>query len=74
MPKHSWTETFYYLTLIAILNCGIDILSVSDPDLEIRAGWGGGGCPDPEIGGAVSQFGLKGGLGPSTGSATASIL
>ena len=55
MPKHSWTETFYYLTFISILNCGIDILSVSDPDLEIRGsgGEGGGGV------GAVSQFGLK---------------
>ena len=43
MPKHSWTETFYYRTFISILNCGIDILSVSDPDLEIRGSGGEGG-------------------------------
>ena len=43
---------------------------MSDPGLEIR------GRPGHPGGGPVSQFGLKlrgGGLGPSTGSATASI-
>ena len=72
MPKHSWTETFYYLTFISILNCGIDILSGSDPDLQIRGSGGEGG-------GGVGWGGLsiwsknKWGLSPSTGSTTACI-
>ena len=69
MLKHSWTETFYYLTFISILNCGIDILSVSDPDLEIRGSGGEGGG----WGGLSIWSKNKWGLGPSTGSATACI-
>ena len=39
-------KPFITLTFITILSCGIDLLSVSDPGLEIR---GGPGHPDPEI-------------------------
>ena len=69
--EYAQTLLDWNLNFISILNCGIDILSVSDPDLEIKGSGGGEGRGGW---GSLSIWSKnKGGLGPSTGSATACI-
>ena len=41
--EYAQTLLDWNLNFISILNCGIDILSVSDPDLEIKGSGGGRG-------------------------------